>query len=246
MEQIRSSAPEDVDATRVRLVFGALLLGFLLAALDQTVVATARPTILRELGGLYQLSWVVTAYALTATVSTPVWGKLGDLYGRKRVFQAVIALFLAGSALCGLSPSLAALIAFRGLQGLGAGGLLVTAQAIVADIFDPRDRARYQGFIGAVFANLLAGKLAVLSGVAPGISGARALSDLGALSRLPPDVQAGVLHAVATSLDGVYLLAAPVAAVALVLALFLPEVPLRLREEMPGHEAGAQRLSVAT
>src|SRR5215813_13099540 len=117
MEQLRSSSPDTADTTGIRLVFGALLLGFLLAALDQTVVATALPTILRELGGLYQLSWVVTAYALAATVSTPVWGKLGDLYGRKRVFQAVIVLFLAGSALCGLSPSLAALIAIRGIQG---------------------------------------------------------------------------------------------------------------------------------
>ena len=138
-------------SARVWAGFGALLLGFLLAALDQTIVATALPTIVREIGGLDQLFWVVTAYSLAATVSTPIWGKLGDLYGRKGIFLLAIVLFLVGSALCGLSQSLAELIAFRGVQGLGAGGLLITAQAIVADLFAPRERARYQGVIGAVF-----------------------------------------------------------------------------------------------
>src|SRR5262249_35940111 len=132
-------------------VFGALMLGFLLAALDQTIVATALPTIVRELGGLYQLAWVVTAYLLASTASTPIWGKLGDLYGRKRMFQLVIGLFLVGSGLCGLSQSLPQLVGFRALQGLGAGGLFVTAQAIVADLVPPRERGRYQGLLGAVF-----------------------------------------------------------------------------------------------
>jgi EmrB/QacA subfamily drug resistance transporter len=126
-------------------------LGFLLAALDQTIIATALPTIVRDLGGLSQLSWVVAGYALAATVSTPLWGKLGDLYGRKRIFQTVITLFLLGSGLCGLSQNLAELIGFRVVQGLGAGGVLITAQAMVADLFAPQERARYQGLIGAVF-----------------------------------------------------------------------------------------------
>ncbi len=143
---IASPAPAEVWP-----VFGALMLGFLLAALDQTIVATALPTIVRELGGLYQLSWVVTAYLLAATASTPLWGKLGDLYGRKRIFQMVIGLFLFGSGLCGVSQNLAQLIGFRAVQGLGAGGLFVTAQAIVADIVPPRERGRYQGVLGAVF-----------------------------------------------------------------------------------------------
>src|SRR5262249_33447014 len=129
-------------------VFGALMLGFLLAALDQTIVATALPTIVRELGGLYHLSWVVTAYLLASTASTPLWGKLGDLHGRKRLFQIGIVLFLIGSGLCGLSQGLAQLIGFRAVQGLGAGGLFVTAQAIVADVVPPRERGRYQGMLG--------------------------------------------------------------------------------------------------
>src|SRR5215210_4885454 len=132
-------------------VFGALMLGFLLAALDQTIVATALPTIVRDLGDLYNLSWVVTAYLLASTACTPLWGKLGDLHGRKRIFQTVIVLFLFGSVLCGLSQSLAQLIGFRAVQGLGAGGLFVTAQALVADIVPPRERGRYQGLLGAVF-----------------------------------------------------------------------------------------------
>src|SRR4030095_8743231 len=109
---------------RVRLIFGALLLVLLLAALDQTIVSTALPTIVGDLGGLDHLSWVVTAYLLTATVSGPLYGKLGDLFGRKIVLQAAIGIFLVGSALCGLSQSMGELIGFRALQGLGAGGLI--------------------------------------------------------------------------------------------------------------------------
>ena len=135
----------------VRTIFAALMLGMFLAALDQTIVATALPTIVGDLGGLNHLSWVVTAYLLASTVSTPIYGKLGDMYGRKHVFQAAILIFLAGSMLAGLSQSMAELIAFRAIQGVGAGGLIVSAQAIIADIVPPRERGRYMGLIGAVF-----------------------------------------------------------------------------------------------
>jgi EmrB/QacA subfamily drug resistance transporter len=137
---------------QIMLVFSGLMLGMLLAALDQTIVATALPTIVGDLGGLNHLSWVVTAYLLASTVSTPLWGKLGDLYGRKGFFQAAIAIFVIGSALSGLSQNLNELIAFRAIQGLGAGGLLVGSQAIIGDIVPPAERGRYTGLIGAVFA----------------------------------------------------------------------------------------------
>jgi MFS family permease len=127
------------------------MLALLIASLDQTVVATALPTIVSDLGGLSQLSWVITGYLLASTVSTPLWGKLGDLYGRKRLFQAAIVIFLVGSALCGLSQNMTELILFRSLQGLGGGGLIVLVQAIIADIVPPRERGRYQGLFGAVF-----------------------------------------------------------------------------------------------
>jgi EmrB/QacA subfamily drug resistance transporter len=133
-------------------VFGALMLGMFLAALDQTIVSTALPTIVGDLGGLSHLSWVVTAYLLAATVSTPIYGKLGDMHGRKPVFMAAILIFLAGSMLAGLSQSMGELIGFRALQGIGAGGLMVGAQAIIADIVPPRERGRYMGLIGSVFA----------------------------------------------------------------------------------------------
>ncbi len=143
--------PPPLSPARVRVVFGGLMLALLLAALDGTIVATALPTIVGELGGLEHLAWLVTAYLLAQTVVTPLYGKLGDLYGRKRMLQAAIVIFLAGSALCGLSRSLTELIVFRFLQGLGGGGLLVTAQAVVGDIVPARDRGRYQGFFGAAF-----------------------------------------------------------------------------------------------
>ncbi|WP_435876973.1 MDR family MFS transporter [Streptomyces acidicola] len=129
----------------------ALLLGLLLAALDQTIVSTALPTIVSDLGGLEHLSWVVTAYLLASTAATPLWGKLGDQYGRKRLFQMAIVIFLVGSALCGMAQSMPELIAFRALQGLGGGGLIVLSMAIVGDIVPPRERGRYQGLFGAVF-----------------------------------------------------------------------------------------------
>jgi len=138
-------------APRVRLIFTALLLVLLLASLDQTIVSTALPTIVGELGGLEHLSWVVTAYLLASTVAGPLYGKLGDLHGRKLVLQVAIVIFLVGSALCGLSQSMGQLIAFRALQGLGAGGLIVTTLAVVGDIIPPRERGRYQGYFGGVF-----------------------------------------------------------------------------------------------
>jgi EmrB/QacA subfamily drug resistance transporter len=128
------------------------MLGMFLAALDQTIVSTALPTIVGDLGGLNHLSWVVTSYLLASTVSTPLYGKLGDMIGRKPVFLAAILIFLAGSMLAGLSQSMAELIGFRALQGVGAGGLMVGAQAIIADIVPPRERGRYMGLIGSVFA----------------------------------------------------------------------------------------------
>ena len=136
---------------RVRLIFAALMLVLLLASLDQTIVSTALPTIVGDLGGLSHLSWVVTAYLLASTVSGPLYGKLGDLYGRKPLLQAAIVLFLIGSVLCGVSQNMTELIAFRALQGLGGGGLIVLTLAVVGDIFSPRERGRYQGFFGAVF-----------------------------------------------------------------------------------------------
>jgi EmrB/QacA subfamily drug resistance transporter len=139
------------ESQRVRLIFGALLLVMLLASLDQTIVSTALPTIVGDLGGLSHLSWVVTAYLLASTVAGPLYGKLGDLYGRKTLLQVAIVLFLVGSALCGLAQGMTSLIAFRALQGLGGGGLMVTTMAVVGDIIPPRDRGKYQGFFGAVF-----------------------------------------------------------------------------------------------
>jgi EmrB/QacA subfamily drug resistance transporter len=136
---------------RVLLIIGALMLGMLLAALDQTIVSTALPTIVGDLGGGAHIAWVVTAYLLAATVSTPLWGKLGDQYGRKVFFQASIVIFLVGSIFSGLSHSMMELILFRAVQGLGGGGLMVGAQAIVGDVVSPRERGRYVGLFGAVF-----------------------------------------------------------------------------------------------
>ena len=153
MSAAAAALPAPVTRTRreVLVVFAALMLAVLLAALDSTIVATALPTITAELGGVNELSWVVTGYLLASTISTPLYGKLGDLYGRKRIFQASIVIFLVGSALCGLSQNMGELIAFRTLQGFGGGGLIVLAQAIIGDVVSPRDRGRYQGVFGAVF-----------------------------------------------------------------------------------------------
>src|ERR1700730_745732 len=151
MSVVQTHVEQRVDQRRVWIILSGLVLALLIASLDQTIVATALPTIVSDLGGLRQFSWVVTGYLLASTVSTPLWGKLGDLYGRKRLFQAAIVIFLVGSALCGLSQNMAELILFRSLQGLGGGGLIVLVQAIIADIVPPRERGRYQGLFGAVF-----------------------------------------------------------------------------------------------
>ena len=137
---------------QILMVFSGLLLGMFLAALDQTIVGTALPTIVNSLHGLNHLSWVVTAYLLTSTISTPLYGKLSDQFGRKGIFQFAIVVFLVGSALAGLSQNMAQLIAFRGIQGLGAGGLMAMAMTIIADVVSPRERGRYQGYFGATFA----------------------------------------------------------------------------------------------
>jgi EmrB/QacA subfamily drug resistance transporter len=150
---VTATVPADTaqPAPNVRIVFTALLLVMLLAALDQTIVSTALPTIVGELGGLEHLSWIVTGYMLATTVVTPLYGKLGDLFGRKIVLQVGIVLFLAGSALCGMAGSMTELIVFRAIQGLGGGGLMVVTMAVVGDIIPPRERGRYQGFFGGVF-----------------------------------------------------------------------------------------------
>src|SRR5258707_496289 len=143
--------PVQVPRSQVRVIFAGLMLVLLLAALDQTIVATALPTIVSDLGGLNRLAWVTSAFLLAQTVVTPIYGKLGDLYGRKRVLQSAIVLFLAGSALCGQANGMTELVAFRAVQGLGAGGLIVLVQAVIGDIVPPRERGRYQGLFGAVF-----------------------------------------------------------------------------------------------
>lgn len=138
-------------APSLPLLFSALLLVMLLAALDQTIVSTALPTIVGEFGGLEKLSWVVTAYLLSSTIVVPLYGKFGDLFGRKIVLQIAILLFLLGSVLCGLAQNMTQLIMMRALQGLGGGGLLVVTLAVVGDVIPPAERGRYQGLFGGVF-----------------------------------------------------------------------------------------------
>lgn len=144
IDNTKTEAPREAsplpDTKRVRLIFAGLMVAMLLAALDQTIVATALPTIVGDLKGLGRLSWVVTAYLLTSTASAPLYGKISDLYGRKKIFLGAIVVFLTGSALSGLAQSMNELIAFRALQGLGAGGLIVLATTIIGDIVPPRDR----------------------------------------------------------------------------------------------------------
>ncbi|WP_031042100.1 MFS transporter [Streptomyces sp. NRRL F-5650] len=150
-------APEErepvagLSPRRVRLVFVGLMLALLLAALEQMIVATALPKIVGELHGLDKMSWAITAYLLTSTVGLPIYGKLGDLFGRKGVFQFAILVFVVGSALAGRAQSMDQLIAFRAVQGVGAGGLMIGVQAIIADIVPPRERGRFMGLIGAAF-----------------------------------------------------------------------------------------------
>ena len=145
------SSPQTLSKRELYTVFGALMLGMFLSALDGTIVSTALPTIVGELKGANHLSWVVVAYLLASTVSTPLWGKLGDLFGRKNLYLASIVLFLIGSILCGMADSMISLILFRAIQGLGGGGLMVSAQAVIGDLVPPRDRGRYSGLFGATF-----------------------------------------------------------------------------------------------
>jgi MFS family permease len=141
-----------VPGPSVRLPFAALVLAMLPAVLDQTILATALPTIATDLGRLSDVSWLVTAYVVAATASTPLWGKLGDRHGRKRLLQAALAGFVAASALCGAAQDLTQLVVVRGIQGLAAGGLMTLAMAAVGDLVAPRQRGRYQGYIAATFA----------------------------------------------------------------------------------------------
>jgi EmrB/QacA subfamily drug resistance transporter len=147
--------PPDISPApqrEVKIVFAGLMLALMLASLDQNIVGVALPRIVSDLGGLSHLSWVVTSFLLTSTASTPLYGKLSDIYGRKPLFIAAILIFLAGSILCGLSGSMTQLVVFRGIQGLGGGGLMTLAMTTVADLVAPRERGRYQGYFGAVFA----------------------------------------------------------------------------------------------
>ncbi len=145
-----SAAPEFTHR-QILVIMSGLMLGMFLASLDQTIVSTALPTIVGDFHRSDLLSWVITAYLLASTASTPLWGKAGDLYGRKRVFQLAIVVFLIGSVLCGAAQNMFELIAFRGLQGIGGGGLISLVFAIIGDVIPPRQRGRYQGYFGAVF-----------------------------------------------------------------------------------------------
>ena len=146
-----STEPVQVGVQRRNLIFGAVLLGMLLAALDQTIVATALPTVVADLGGAGHQAWVVTSYLLASTIVTAIVGKLGDLFGRKAVFTVAVLFFLGGSVLCGISSSMTMLVASRALQGIGGGALMVTAMALIGEVIPLRDRGRYQGALGAVF-----------------------------------------------------------------------------------------------
>ncbi|MFF5932786.1 MDR family MFS transporter [Streptomyces sp. NPDC012508] len=146
-----AAEPPVLDSRRRNIVFGTIMLGVLLAALDQTIVGTALPTIVSDLGGAAHMSWVVTSYLLAETVATVLVGKFGDLFGRKVIFQISAIVFITGSFLCGLATNMTLLIVWRGLQGIGAGGLMVTSMALIADVIPLRDRGKYQGAIGAVF-----------------------------------------------------------------------------------------------
>src|ERR1700744_6507656 len=141
----------ELSKYRRNIVFVTILLGMLLSALDQTIVSTALPTIVGDVGGAGHVSWVVTAYLLAETISTVLAGKFGDLFGRKRMFQAGVVIFILGSLFGGLSGNLVMLIAFRAVQGLGGGTLTVTATALIADVIPLRKRGQYQGALGAVF-----------------------------------------------------------------------------------------------
>jgi EmrB/QacA subfamily drug resistance transporter len=149
--QAAGDGPNYLSHKQIMVVLGGLMAGMLLAALDQSIVGTALPRITSELGGIDKLAWVVTAYLLTSTAATPLWGKISDLYGRRPVFQAAIVIFLLGSLAAGFSQDMTQLVAFRALQGIGGGGLFALAMAVIGDVIPPRERGRYMGFFGAVF-----------------------------------------------------------------------------------------------
>src|SRR5437870_5047716 len=152
LEQTQSGLAQTAEQRRVWVIFSGLMLALLIASLDQTIVATALPTIVGDLGGLSQLSWVVTAYLLTSTATVPLYGKLSDMFGRRALFQTAIVIFLVGSMLSGLAQNMPQLILFRGVQGAGAGGLMALAMTIIGDVVSPRQRGKYTGYLGAMFA----------------------------------------------------------------------------------------------
>ncbi len=159
-EPLGIDAPTTFTHRQIQIILIGLMSGMLLAALDQSIVGTALPRIVSDLGGLNHITWVVTAYLLTSTASTPLWGKISDLYGRRIIFQITIVIFLIGSALCGLAQSMPQLILFRAIQGIGGGGLMAIAFAIIGDVIPARERGRYSGYFGAVFGvSSLAGPL---------------------------------------------------------------------------------------
>jgi MFS family permease len=147
-----SNEHTQLSHSEIMVIVGALMLAMLLAALDQTIVSTALPKIASDLHGLSKYSWVATSYLLTSAISTPLYGKISDMFGRKKIFQSAIVIFLIGSVLCGAAQTINQLILFRGIQGIGAGGLLTLVFAIIGDIVPPRERGKYQGYFGAVFA----------------------------------------------------------------------------------------------
>ncbi|MFF4366329.1 MDR family MFS transporter [Streptomyces sp. NPDC001594] len=153
----QAGQPEEVKPRSVRVVLMALMIAMLLAMLDNMIIGTAMPTIVGELGGLEHLSWVVTAYTLATAASTPIWGKVGDMYGRKGSFLTSIVIFLIGSALSGMAQDMGQLIGFRAIQGLGAGGLMVGVMAIIGDLIPPRERGKYQGMMAGVMALAMIG-----------------------------------------------------------------------------------------
>ena len=146
-----TAATQSQQPANVKLVMGAVMATFLLASLGQTIITTALPIIVSDLGGIEHISWAFTSYLLAATVAAPLFGKLGDMYGRKLIIQIGIGIFLAGSLLAALVPNLGLLVLCRFIQGLGGGGLIVTAMAAIGDVLPPRERGKAQGFIGAAF-----------------------------------------------------------------------------------------------
>ena len=201
-------ATQDRPPVRTRrqmnVIFGTVLLGMLLAALDQTIVSTALPTIVGDLGGAGHLSWVVSAYLLAETVSSVLAGRFGDMFGRKRIFQLSALIFVVGSFFCGLAHNMLTLVLMRGVQGIGGGGLMVTSMALIADVIPLRERGKYQG-------------------VHP-----QTIQSPKALHALPPEQSAPITHAYAESIQSVFRFAIPVASGrAACSALILKEVPLR-------------------